>query len=50
MSTWWNDCRTLQIDLCLDAGVNLVDIANTYSAGVAEEILGHAPAGGATSC
>ncbi|MGW2036218.1 aldo/keto reductase, partial [Streptomyces sp. NPDC001811] len=34
-----------QIDMCLDAGVNLVDTANMYSAGVAEEILGQAIAG-----
>ncbi|MFF1450452.1 aldo/keto reductase [Streptomyces sp. NPDC058274] len=31
-----------QIDMCLDAGVNLVDTANMYSAGAAEEILGQA--------
>jgi aryl-alcohol dehydrogenase-like predicted oxidoreductase len=29
-----------QLDLCLDAGVNLVDTANVYSAGLSEEILG----------
>jgi aryl-alcohol dehydrogenase-like predicted oxidoreductase len=29
-----------QIDMCLDAGVNLVDTANVYSAGVSEEIVG----------
>jgi aryl-alcohol dehydrogenase-like predicted oxidoreductase len=29
-----------QIDLCLDAGVNLIDTADIYSAGVSEEILG----------
>ena len=29
-----------QIDLCLDAGVNLVDTADVYSAGVSEEIIG----------
>jgi aryl-alcohol dehydrogenase-like predicted oxidoreductase len=29
-----------QIDLCLDAGVNLIDTADVYSAGVSEEILG----------
>jgi aryl-alcohol dehydrogenase-like predicted oxidoreductase len=29
-----------QIDLCLDAGVNLVDTADIYSSGVSEEILG----------
>ena len=31
-----------QLDLCLDAGVNLVDTADAYSGGVAEEILGRA--------
>ncbi|MDP8931975.1 MAG: aldo/keto reductase [Actinomycetota bacterium] len=31
---------TRQIDLCLEAGVNLIDTANTYSQGTAEEILG----------
>lgn len=34
-----------QIDMCLDAGVNLVDTANMYSAGAAEDILGQAIAG-----
>ena len=29
-----------QIDLCLEAGVNLIDTADAYSAGVSEEILG----------
>jgi aryl-alcohol dehydrogenase-like predicted oxidoreductase len=29
-----------QIDMCLDAGVNLVDTADVYSAGVSEEIIG----------
>ncbi|MBB4272761.1 aldo/keto reductase [Rhizobium mongolense] len=28
------------VDLCLDAGVNLIDTADVYSAGVSEEILG----------
>ncbi|RWH46678.1 MAG: aldo/keto reductase [Mesorhizobium sp.] len=28
------------VDLCLDAGVNLIDTANVYSAGVSEEIIG----------
>jgi aryl-alcohol dehydrogenase-like predicted oxidoreductase len=28
------------VDLCLDAGVNLFDTANIYSAGLSEEILG----------
>ena len=31
-----------QLDLCLDAGVNLVDTANVYSDGRSEEILGEA--------
>jgi aryl-alcohol dehydrogenase-like predicted oxidoreductase len=29
-----------QIDLCLDAGINLFDTSNVYSAGVSEEMLG----------
>lgn len=33
---------TRQIDMCIDAGVNLVDTANVYSGGAAEEILGEA--------
>ena len=35
-----------QIDLCLDAGVNLIDTANVYAAGKSESILGEALAGG----
>src|SRR5919199_3338171 len=31
-----------QLDMCLDAGVNLIDTADVYSAGVSEEILGQA--------
>jgi aryl-alcohol dehydrogenase-like predicted oxidoreductase len=31
-----------QIDICLDAGVNLIDTANVYSAGKSEEIIGEA--------
>jgi aryl-alcohol dehydrogenase-like predicted oxidoreductase len=31
-----------QLDLCLDAGVNLVDTANMYSRGISEEIVGEA--------
>ena len=31
-----------QIDLCLDAGVNLIDTANVYSRGLSEEIVGEA--------
>jgi aryl-alcohol dehydrogenase-like predicted oxidoreductase len=34
-----------QIDLCLDAGVNLIDTANVYSDGASEEIIGEALAG-----
>jgi aryl-alcohol dehydrogenase-like predicted oxidoreductase len=34
-----------QIDLCLDAGVNLIDTADVYSAGVSEEIVGQALVG-----
>jgi aryl-alcohol dehydrogenase-like predicted oxidoreductase len=31
-----------QIDMCLDAGVNLADTANVYSHGASEEVLGEA--------
>ena len=31
-----------QIDMCLDAGVNLFDTANVYSSGQSEELLGQA--------
>ncbi|MCB8876624.1 aldo/keto reductase [Acidisoma silvae] len=34
-----------QLDLCLDAGVNIVDTANVYSRGRSEEILGEAMEG-----
>jgi aryl-alcohol dehydrogenase-like predicted oxidoreductase len=34
-----------QLDLCLDAGVNLVDTANVYSGGLSEELIGQALAG-----
>jgi aryl-alcohol dehydrogenase-like predicted oxidoreductase len=34
-----------QIDLCLDAGVNLIDTANVYSTGASEEIIGEALGG-----
>ncbi|MQT11903.1 aldo/keto reductase [Segnochrobactrum spirostomi] len=34
-----------QIDQCLEAGVNLIDTANIYSAGRSEEIVGEALAG-----
>ena len=33
------------LDICLDAGVNLIDTANIYSQGRSEEILGQAMAG-----
>jgi aryl-alcohol dehydrogenase-like predicted oxidoreductase len=33
---------TRQIDLCLDRGVNFIDTANVYSAGLSEDILGEA--------
>ena len=36
---------TRMVDLCLEAGVNLFDTANTYSSGDAEEILGRAVEG-----
>ena len=31
-----------QVDLCLDAGINLFDTADVYSAGLSEEMLGKA--------
>ena len=31
-----------QIDMCLDAGVNVIDTADIYSTGRAEEIVGEA--------
>jgi aryl-alcohol dehydrogenase-like predicted oxidoreductase len=34
-----------QIDMCLDAGINMIDTADVYSAGLSEEILGQALAG-----
>ena len=34
-----------QIDLCLDAGVNLIDTADVYSDGASEEIIGEALGG-----
>ncbi|ROO86291.1 aryl-alcohol dehydrogenase-like predicted oxidoreductase [Actinocorallia herbida] len=34
-----------QVDLCLDAGVNLIDTANVYSFGLSEEIVGRAVEG-----
>jgi aryl-alcohol dehydrogenase-like predicted oxidoreductase len=33
------------IDLCIDAGVNLIDTANVYSTGASEEIIGEALGG-----
>ena len=35
-----------QIDLCLEAGVNLIDTANVYSRGISETIIGEALEGG----
>ena len=29
-----------QVDMCLDAGINLIDTADVYSAGLSEEIVG----------
>jgi len=34
-----------QIDLCVDAGVNLIDTANVYSGGESESLIGEALAG-----
>jgi aryl-alcohol dehydrogenase-like predicted oxidoreductase len=34
-----------QIDMCLDAGVNLIDTADVYSGGLSEELIGEALAG-----
>ena len=39
------DEATRLVDLCLDAGVNLFDVADVYSDGLAEEVLGNAIAG-----
>src|SRR4028119_2156336 len=36
---------TRQVDMCLDAGVNLFDTADVYSSGESEEILGQAVSG-----
>jgi aryl-alcohol dehydrogenase-like predicted oxidoreductase len=33
------------VGLCMEAGVNMFDTANTYSQGLSEEILGRATAG-----
>ena len=43
-STDADEARRL-IDICLDAGVSFIDTANSYSTGMAEEILGAAIAG-----
>src|SRR5438552_1407494 len=37
---------TRQIDMSLDAGVNLIDTANAYSGGLSEEIVGEVLRGG----
>jgi len=34
-----------QIDMCIDAGINLIDTANVYSNGASEEIVGEALGG-----
>jgi len=34
-----------QVDMCLDAGINLIDTADVYSGGLSEEILGEVLAG-----
>lgn len=34
-----------QLDMCLDAGVNLIDTANMYSRGLSEELVGQAVQG-----
>src|ERR1039457_2552274 len=34
-----------QVDMCLDAGVNIIDTTDVYSAGLAEEIVGEVLAG-----
>ena len=39
-----------QLDLCLDAGVNLVDTANVYSQGASEETSAPRSRGAATGC
>lgn len=36
---------TRQVDMCLDAGINLFDTANSYSSGESEEILGQVISG-----
>jgi aryl-alcohol dehydrogenase-like predicted oxidoreductase len=44
------DTARRQIDLCLEAGVNLFDTADVYSEGVSEEILGQVLEGAAITC
>ena len=39
-----------QIDICREAGVNLIDTADIYSNGLSEEILGEALGPTATRC
>ena len=39
-----------QIDMALDAGVNLIDTADIYSAGASEEIVGEAMEGRRDEC
>ena len=39
------EVATRQVDMCLDAGVNLFDTTNVYSSGESEEILGQAVSG-----
>src|SRR5262245_3922634 len=34
-----------QVDRCIDAGINLIDTADVYSAGLSEEIVGEVLAG-----
>ena len=38
-ATGIDDARR-QVDMCLDAGVNLIDTADVYSGGLAEDITG----------
>ena len=38
-----------QVDMCLDAGINLIDTANVYNMGVSEEITGTLLADGSLS-
>src|SRR5688572_20560226 len=39
------DSARRQVDMCLDAGINMIDTADVYSDGLSEEILGQALAG-----